>query len=66
MKFRVNSRASSPESKFSWWVRDSSEVARTYQELFPDSYLPSISRYAFWLMVAAALVFLSISLWKSN
>jgi hypothetical protein len=55
------------ENWFSWWMRSSDQVGRTYQELFPDSYLPSIVQYVFWLFMATAVVALIfVLLWKSK
>jgi hypothetical protein len=41
MRIRLAKRLPS-ENGLSWWMRSSDEVGRTYQELFPGSYLPSI------------------------
>jgi len=43
-----------PENGLSWWMRSSDEVGRTYQELLPGSYLPSVIPYVFWLFLATA------------
>jgi hypothetical protein len=46
------------ENGFLWWKRSPGEVARTYEELFSQSYWPRIVRCAFWLfLVAAAVIF---------
>ena len=44
------------ENWSSWWMRSSDEVGRTYQELFPESYLPSVVRHVFWFFLATAAV----------
>lgn len=41
---------------FLWWKRSPGEVARAYEELFPQSYWPNIVRYAFWLFLLTAVV----------
>jgi hypothetical protein len=64
MRIRLIKRLPS-ENGISWWMRSSDEVGRTYQELFPGSYLPSIIRYVFWLLLATAAAIL-VSLWKSG
>jgi disulfide bond formation protein DsbB len=50
------------ENWFSWWMRSSDDVGRAYQELFPESYLPSAVRYVFWLLLATAAVVLTLVL----
>ncbi len=53
------------ERGFLWWKRSPGEVARAYEELFPQSYWPPIVRYAFWLFLLTAAV-MFILLWKSR
>ena len=53
MRIRLTKRLP-PENGLSWWMRSSDEVGRTYQELLPGSYLPSIIPYVFWLFLATA------------
>jgi hypothetical protein len=65
MRIRLSRRLPS-ENGTSWWMRSSDDVGRTYQELFPESYLPSIVQRAFWLVVIAAVVVMLIVRWKSN
>jgi hypothetical protein len=65
MRVRLTRRAS--RDKLAWWRRGGDEVAATYEEVFPDSRLPFIRRFVFWLFVicAGVLVF-SMLLRKSN
>jgi disulfide bond formation protein DsbB len=66
MRVRLAKRAPL-DNWFSWWMRGSDEVGQTYQELFPESYLPSVVQYAFWLFIATAAVVLILVLsWKSK
>jgi hypothetical protein len=65
MKVRVNGNLP-VEERFSWWSRSGWKVARKYSELFPDSYLPIISKASFWLLVALFVAFLIGSIWKGN
>ena len=66
MRIRLTKRLP-PENGLSWWMRSSDEVGRTYQELFPGSYLPSIIPSVFWLVVAtAAAAAILIALRQSN
>jgi hypothetical protein len=51
MRIRVSKKLP-PEGGTSWWLRSSDEVGRTYQELFPKSYLPSFIQYVFWFLLA--------------
>jgi len=54
------------QSRLSWWMSSSDEVARAYQNLFPKSYLPSVVHYGFWLLITmATAVVILISLTKS-
>lgn len=65
MRVRVNRTL--PESeRFSGWRRDAGAVSRRYRELFPNSYLPDLERYSFWLVVVMLLVWLIDALWKTN
>ena len=66
MRIRLTKRLP-PENGLSWWMRSSDEVGRTYQGLFPGSYLPFIIPYVFWLFVAtAAAAAILIALRHSN
>ena len=58
MKSRVNRRLPA-QDQFSWWLRNSSQVQTKYEEFYPDSSLPSIRRYAFWLTYAVGAVLLT-------
>lgn len=57
MRVRL-SRLETPGEKLLWWRRGGDEVADTYQELFPRSRLPLLRRFAFWLVIACAVVLL--------
>jgi hypothetical protein len=57
MKIRVNDMLPSGQ-QFSWWSRDFRQVTRKHKELFPDSYLPVISKSSFWFGVALLLIWL--------
>ena len=65
MRVRLSKREPSRD-KLVWWRRGSDEVSSTYEELFPRSHLPMLSQFAFWLVLAFALVILIASLRKSN
>jgi len=66
MRIRLTKRLP-PENGLPWWMRSSDEVGRTYQELLPGSYLPSIIPYVFWLFLAtAAAAAVLIALRHSN
>jgi hypothetical protein len=51
MKLEINGELP-PEEKFSWWSRNYWGVERRYREFHPESYLPSVARWSFWLFVA--------------
>jgi hypothetical protein len=65
MRVRL-SKGEPSRDKLVWWRRGSDEVSSTYEELFPRSHLPMLSQFAFWLVLAFALVILIASLRKSN
>jgi hypothetical protein len=65
MRIRLT-KAEGSRDKLVWWRRGSDEVTSTYEELFPNSHLPLISQTAFWLVLAAALIVLIASPWKSH
>jgi hypothetical protein len=65
MRIRLTRREPSRD-KLAWWRRGSDEVTGLYEELFPGSYLPLLSQFAFWLPLALALVVLVAYLWKSD
>ena len=65
MRVRLTKRAS--RDKIAWWRRGGDEVAATYEGVFPDSRLPLLRRFVFWLFVAfAGVVVFSMLLSKSN
>jgi hypothetical protein len=55
MKVQVN-RTRPEDERFSWWVRDFSDVRQSYQELSPSSPLPNIAKYSGWSCLALILV----------
>jgi hypothetical protein len=66
MRIRVTKKLP-PEGGTSWWMRSSDEVGRTYQELFPRSFLPSLIQYVFWFLLAlCAATAVLIALHKSS
>jgi hypothetical protein len=65
MRIRLT-KAEPSRDKLVWWRRSSAEVAAMYEELFPGSYMPLFSQFAFWLILALASVVVVASLWKSN
>jgi len=64
MRVRLTRRAS--RDKIAWWRRGGDEVAATYEEVFPDSRLPFLRRFVFWLVVTCAGVLVFSMLWRSN
>jgi hypothetical protein len=65
MRVRLTRRYS--HDKIAWWRCGGDEVAATYEEVFPDSRLPLLRRFVFWLFVTCAgVLVLSMLLWKSN
>jgi len=63
IKPRVNERL--PEDqRTSWWYRDYSRVYGLYEEQNPDSILPNLSRYGYYLLLAltAIMILLGLSL----
>lgn len=59
MKFRVNARRFD-DQKLSWWSRDFREVNRAYRECYPDSVLPDLDRYSYYLLLALFVALLLI------
>jgi hypothetical protein len=57
MRIRLSKRLAS-ENRLSWFMRSSDEVGRTYQDLFPGSFLSPIVRHVFWLLLATAAAML--------
>jgi hypothetical protein len=65
MRIRLT-KAEPSRDKLVWWRRGSGEVTGMYRELFPRSYLPFISQFAFWFLLIFATIVLIASRWKSN
>ena len=65
MRIRLT-KAEPSRDKLVWWGRGSGEVTAMYEELFPDSYMPLLCQFAFWLVLALASVILAGVLWKSH
>ena len=65
MRVRL-SRLEVRSEKLLWWRRGGDEVAAMYQELFPQSHLPRLRRFVYWLVVASAAALLLSILWKSH
>jgi hypothetical protein len=51
MRVRL-SRQETARDKLAWWRRGGDEVASTYAELFPHSYIPGFRRVVFWCFFA--------------
>jgi len=65
MRVRLTKREPSRD-KLVWWRASSDEVTSSYEELFPRSYLPILSQFAFWLVVTSAAAVLVAVLWTSK
>jgi hypothetical protein len=52
--------------RMGWWRRGGDEVASTYAQLFPTSYLPSYRRFAYWFIVTCAALLLSMFWYRSS
>jgi hypothetical protein len=65
MRIRLT-KAEPSRDKLVWWRRGSDEVDAMYEELFPGSYLPRFSQFAFWLVLALASAVLVATLRKSH
>jgi len=65
MRIRLT-KAEPSRDKLVWWRRGSGEVTAMYEELFPGSYIPLLSQFAFWLVLALASAVLAAVLWKSR
>jgi hypothetical protein len=63
MRVRL-SKKETPANRLYWWRSGGDEVAATYQELYPRSFLPAFRKCLFWLVLACALVGLMFILWK--
>jgi hypothetical protein len=64
IRFRLTFREPSSD-KLVWWRQGSDEVTSMYAEVFPKSYLPLFSRFAFLLVLTVAVVVLGAYFWKS-
>jgi hypothetical protein len=62
MRVRLTRRTS--RDKIAWWRRGGDEVAASYEDVFPDSRLPFLRRFAFWLFVALCVLTFLMLLWK--
>jgi hypothetical protein len=60
MKLGVNHSVQSKE-KLSWWSRRYGKIERKHRELYPDSYLPLVAQWSFWLAVAMFAIFVVAS-----
>ena len=65
MKIQVNQRLPKQE-RFSWWSRNSWAVSRKYREFYPDSNLPLIGQFSFWLAIVLGAAFVASTLWNSR
>jgi hypothetical protein len=65
MRVRLTRREASGD-KLAWWRRGGDEVAATYGQLFPSSYLPLLRRFVFWLFITCSLGVLLELLLKSK
>ncbi len=52
MRVRLTRR--SLHDKMAWWRRGGDEVAAGYEQVFPDSRLPFLRRFSFWLFLGCA------------
>jgi hypothetical protein len=52
--------------KLAWWTLGGNEVAATYGQFFPKSYILAFRRFVFWLVVACAASILMAVLWRSR
>jgi hypothetical protein len=64
MRIRVAKRE--PYDRIAWWRRGGDEVVAAYQELFPNSQLPILRRFCFWLVLVSAAIVLFVALLKSH
>ena len=65
MRSRINSKLP-PQDQLSWWLRNSSKVSKKYEEFYPDSILPTLREYGFWLCYIAGAALLVSRFWKSS
>lgn len=59
MKLRVNAKRFDDE-KLSWWSNDFREVNHLYREYYPDSILPDVDQYGYYLLLALFVALLLI------
>jgi len=64
MRIRITQRE--PYDKIAWWRRGGDRVADAYEELFPNSPLLLLRRFAFWLLLASSGAALLAILWQSR
>jgi hypothetical protein len=65
MRVRLT-RQETARDKLAWWRRGGDEVASTYAELFPRSYIPAFRRVVFWCFVACCAGIVIAILLKSK
>jgi hypothetical protein len=65
MRVRLT-RHETSRDKLAWWRRGGDEVASTYAELFPRSYIPEFRRVVFWCFLAFCAGVVIATLLKSK
>jgi hypothetical protein len=65
MRVRLT-RQETARDKLAWWRRGGDEVASTYAELFPRSYIPAFRRVVFWCFLACCAGIVIAILLKSK
>jgi hypothetical protein len=65
MRVRLT-RSDTSRDKLAWWRWGGDEVTAIYEELYPDSRLPIVRPFAFWLFIACSAVLLLVVLQRSN
>ena len=65
MRVRLTQREPRSE-KLLWWRRGGDEVASTYQELFPRSFLARLRVFTFWLFLIFAVTLLALMVWQKS
>jgi hypothetical protein len=63
MRVRLSKREP-PSERLLWWRRGGDEVASSYLELFPRSFLPRLRDFTFWLFLIFAASLLTLIVWK--
>jgi hypothetical protein len=67
MRIRLTKRDTEAGDRLYWWRAGSSEIEQRHTELFPNSYLPRLSHYAFCsILIIAGLILLIVVLQKPN